>query len=190
MANKKTLRISKIKILIGVIIMLIMGALLALAIIKYNQSMADYDAARDAWWNGNGSMPTNYPNPVFIILSGFGILIGLLIVIAGLTPYFTKLQLMQTKETMEYLGDDVVQVGKKGIDIAKPIVEKATDDIIVPTTKKIGGAVGESIGKTIYTAKNGNSEKEQSESSKKYCKYCGEELDEDSKFCHKCGKKL
>ena len=210
--KKQNLKIAKIKMLIGLVIFIIMAALLALSIVKYidakniyAENTKKYETAynewRDEFMDGNASISTkpnrsdyvgNQPLPIFIIFSSVGCVMGIFVIIMGAAPYIFKLHLIETKETLSYVGEDISDVGKQAIDVASPVINKAVDDIIVPSTKKIGSAIGQSVGEAINTAKNGKQNTDSTsprDNNIIYCKHCGTQIAIDSKYCSKCGKK-
>ena len=147
-----------------------------------------YDEWYDAWWydntadlNDKPKMPTrdfegvlSFPKvPAMLPISIIIIVGGLVVLIVGLKPYITKFVLKHKKETLDYAGEDMTNIGNAMVDIGAPVINKAMDSVVVPTVSKIKGAVSD-------TPKTTNNQT--------YCKHCGKLIDEDSKFCNKCGK--
>lgn len=57
-------------------------------------------------------------------------------------------------------------------------VTQETIEKMAPSIGKVGGAIAKEVGDTI----------KESNENQIYCKHCGSQIDEDSKFCKKCGK--
>lgn len=232
--KKPNLKISKILMIIGLIV-IVAGISLMVAQIqkynkekadyeqkqiekqeaidrKYNESMAEYELAmedynqkmqeyeedyeewHDKWLNfeaGLSDMPTrpieptrpqkefnfdisNGPMlPLFQIgLCGFIIFFGIIILAFGAKPYLTKFALRHTKETLDYAGDDITDVGKKVVDIGAPIINSAVDKVATPAIKKIKTAI------------------DNQENNQIYCEHCGRKCNATDVECSNCGAKL
>ena len=180
MGNKENkLKISKILIIIGGVLFAVGLAALITSIVLYKNA---YDQWHDAWWNFNADL-NDMPTAVFIILSALLTAGGFAILMIGLAPYIGKLSLKRRQEILEYSGEDMTNIGNKMVDISAPVMNKmvdisapmmnkAVDNVVVPSFRKIKEAIKEDEEKTPQI----------------YCKHCGVQIDEDSKFCKKCGK--
>jgi len=147
-----------------------------------------YDEWYDAWFNDHTAdlndqpqrptrdfesllsfpkVPAMLPVSIIIIVGGLGVLV------VGLKPYITKFVLKHKKETLDYAGEDMTNIGNAMVDIGAPVINKAMDSVVVPTVSKIKEAVSDTPKKT---------------NNQTYCKHCGKLIDEDSKFCNNCGK--
>ena len=208
--KKQNLKISKTIMIIGIVMLVVAIVLLILSINKanadytiaeqkYNEQVAEYNAAYDdwyhRWWDLHTASPNEMPtktdyvddvlgpryNPTFIILSGFGILISFGVIFAGMRPYFLKFVLKRHKEVLDYTGEDISNVGTKIVDIAKPVVNKATDDIVAPIVSKVVSAT--------KSAKEGKVEADNN-NSVITCPKCKDKVDSDEMFCSNCGFRL
>lgn len=173
MEQKKTnLKISKSLLTIGLVVFVLGIIFLIVSIISYNLA---YDQWHDAWWNDRTADLNDQPTPVFIIVSVFVTLAGLGILISGAKPYLTKFALKHHKETLEYVGKDMTDVGTKMVDIGAPVANKAIDEVVIPTVKKVKNSI--------------TNDGEDSSGKMLYCRYCGKQIAVDSKFCNHCGEK-
>ena len=91
-------------------------------------------------------------------LTAFGLFIGISCLIIGFRPEITKMSAKSAKYIQQENKEDFR-------DIASNTAEMAS----------------EAITKTTTAIKKGLDDKI-------FCKYCGEKIDSDSKFCNKCGK--
>ena len=95
-------------------------------------------------------------------------------------------QIKSYKYMMDEAKDSLVDIGttgsQVGIDVAKNVMDSNKD-----TMKELASSAADinkdAITTTVGAIKEGLSDKPQ-----KYCKYCGEKIDEDSAFCKYCGK--
>ena len=173
MEQKKTnLKISKSLLAIGTVVFTLGFIFLIVSIISYKQA---YNQWHDAWWNKHTADLNDQPTVAFIIISVFVTLAGLGVLISGATPYLTKFALKHRKETLDYAGKDMTDVGTKMVDIGAPVVNKAVDEVVLPAVEK----VKESI----------TNDGEDSNGKKLYCRYCGKQIVVDSRFCNHCGEK-
>lgn len=173
MEQKKTnLKISKSLLAIGTVVFTLGFILLIVSIISYNQA---YDQWHDAWWNKHTADLNDQPTIAFIIISVFVTLAGLGILISGAKPYLTKFALKHHKETLEYAGKDMTDVGTKMVDIGAPVANKTVDEVVLPAVEKV---------KNLVTNDGADSS-----GKKLYCRYCGKPIAADSKFCNYCGEK-
>ena len=210
--KKPDLKISKRIMLIGGVIIVIGIICLIFAIgeiakyraevqaidVAYAQEMAEYNEAYKEWQQSGGSMLNrpqmpmkdvmNMPSAAGAIFktffSGVIILIGGVVLFVGAQPYITKFTLKHSMETLDYVGDDVTDLGGKVIDIGAPIIGKAVDDLVIPVASKTMDKV------VVPTVKNIKKtlKDDDSEGANIYCKHCGKSIDENSKFCKHCGK--
>lgn len=207
--KKVNLKISKMFLLIGLVVIILGVVFLSKSIIEFNHNkeqyniekeqkeqeyqaeVEEYERAYDEWYdawmnhtanlNDQPEMPTrdfedlfSFPKiPIMLPISIIIIVGGVVVLGVGLKPYITKFVLKHKKETLDYAGEDMTNIGNTMVDIGAPVINKAMDSVVVPTVSKIKGAVGD-------TPKQTNDQT--------YCKYCGELIDGDSKFCNKCGK--
>ena len=76
------------------------------------------------------------------------------------------------------------KISSRQIKAGRYMIEESEDDlrVIADKTADISKNYVETITRAI--------KKGLTSSNKIFCKYCGEEIDEDSEFCSKCGKKL
>lgn len=173
MEQKKTnLKISKKLLTVGTVILVLGIIFLIMSIVSYKQA---YDEWHDAWWNKHTADLNDQPGPGFIIISVFVIFLGFGFFIPGAMPYLTKFALKHQKETLEYVGEDMSDVGTTMVDIGAPVANKTIDEIVLPTVKKV---------KNIITEDSNDSNEK-----KMYCRYCGKQIAVDSKFCNHCGEK-
>ena len=91
-------------------------------------------------------------------LTTFGLLIGIPCLIIGFRPEITKMSVKSAKYIQQENKEDFKDIASNTAEIAS-----------------------EAITKTTTAIKNGLDDKI-------FCKYCGEKIDSDSKFCNKCGK--
>lgn len=173
MEQKKTnLKISKSLLTIGSVVFVLGIIFLIVSSVSYSQA---YDQWHDAWWYEHTADLHDKPTPVFITVSVVVTLAGLVILISGAKPYLTKFALKRHKETLEYAGKDMTDVGTKMVDIGAPVANKAIDEVVLPTVKKVKNSITD----------------DEADSSEKmlYCRYCGKQIAVDSKFCNHCGEK-
>ena len=94
-------------------------------------------------------------------------------------------------KSMKYMMDDSVDdltnmatmAGNMGIKVRKNIMDE-NEDVLRDLSKREAEIAKDKIEITARAIKDGFMEKQI------YCKHCGALIDEDSKFCKKCGKKL
>ena len=137
---------------------------------EYAQAMANYEQAynefQEQFMQGNASisdapnMPTKekYPDrpirnfdallsfpkvPAMLPISIIIIVGGLAILVVGLKPYITKFVLKHKKETLDYAGEDMTNIGNAMVDIGAPVINNAMDSVIVPTVSKVKEAVSD-----------------------------------------------
>ena len=170
--TKTNLKISKSLLTIGSVVFVLGIIFLISSIISYNQA---YDEWHDAWWYEHTADLNDQPTVAFIIISIFVTLVGLGILISGAKPYLTKFALKRHKETLEYAGKDMTDVGTKMVDIGAHVANKAIDEVVLPTIEKVKNS----------TTDDG----EDSNGKMLYCRYCGKQIAVDSKFCNHCGEK-
>ena len=91
-------------------------------------------------------------------LTTFGLLIGIPCLIIGFRPEIAKMSVKSAKYIQQENKEDFKDIASNTAEIAS-----------------------EAITKTTTAIKNGLDDKI-------FCKYCGEKIDSDSKFCNKCGK--
>ncbi len=96
------------------------------------------------------------------ILSGFGVFLTFTCAAIGFYPEFAKLSVRMTKHIQEATKEDMA-------DIAATQAEIQSDAI-----KTMASAAREGF--------------ENADGATKFCKHCGEKIDEDSRFCKVCGK--
>ena len=105
----------------------------------------------------------NFENNNFMIggfLACFGIFIGISCLAIGFRPEILKLSTKSTKYIINDNKDDLTDITNTSADIV--------DGAITQTTRAV---------------KRGLTQEESM-----FCKYCGAQIDTDSKFCNKCGK--
>ena len=97
-------------------------------------------------------------------------------------------QIKATKHMMDYSKDDLASIGKTAGDVGV----KVANDVVTGNeeTLKNLSTTGANINKegiaiTAKAIKDGLTKEETI-----YCKYCGQPIDKDSKFCKHCGKEL
>lgn len=171
MEQKKTnLKISNTLLAVGVAVFVLGLIFLIVSSIRYNEA---YDQWHDAWWNDHTADLNDSPTIAFVIVSVFVTLAGLGVLICGATPYLTKFALKHHKETLDYAGKEMTDVGAKMVDIGAPVANKTVDEVVLPTVEKVKKSIA-----------NGG---EDSSEGKLYCRYCGKQIVADSKFCNYCG---
>ena len=102
-------------------------------------------------------------NSPYFMLGGFmmtsGIFVGFVGIMSGFRPEISGLSTKTAKYVQEQNKDDLTDMAD------------TRADIISDAVKKVAGSVNDGMRKS------------------KYCKYCGAEIDEDSLYCSRCGKK-
>ena len=168
-ANLPSKKLSRIFLIVG-IVLIVVGV--TLGVIAINE----YQAARDDWWNNGGEMPHGVPfyGILGFILAGF---FGVGSIFIGLIPVLAKLTAKLHSETMDYAGKDISEASVKTVEVATPAI------------KKTGEAVAPVVAEIVKEVKKTSTE-EKSATPDKYCPYCGEGLDDEYKFCPKCGKEI
>ena len=91
-------------------------------------------------------------------LTTFGLFIGILCLIIGFRPEITKMSVKSAKYIQQENKEDFRDIASNTAEIASEAITKTTTAIKKGLDDKI------------------------------FCKYCGEKIDSDSKFCNKCGK--
>ena len=91
-------------------------------------------------------------------MATFGLGIGASCLMIGFCPEISKMSVKSARYIQKETKDDMVYIVSNSADIAS-----------------------EAITKTTMAIKKGLEDKI-------FCKYCGKEIDADSKFCNKCGK--
>lgn len=91
-------------------------------------------------------------------MTTFGLFIGVSCLAIGFRPEITKILTQSTKYIQQENKEDLKDIANNTADITS-----------------------EAITKTATAIKKGLNDKI-------FCKYCGEKIDSDSKFCNKCGK--
>ena len=118
----------------------------------------------------------------------FAFVIGMMFV-PSLRSKFMGHQLRMQKRMLEDNKDVMTDIGKItgeiGVKTAKGVIDENEDDIRHVVSKSADMSK-DAITTTTRAIKKGLTEEE----SDVYCKHCGALIDEDSKFCKKCGKKL
>lgn len=101
-------------------------------------------------------------NPSDFMLGGtltcVGLFVGMICLTIGFKPEFTKMGTKTTKYIQEENKEDLADIASTKADISSEAITK----------------VAQSVKKGLKDTK--------------YCKYCGAEIDADSKFCSACGK--
>lgn len=96
-------------------------------------------------------------------------------------------QLKSTKYMLDESKDDLTNMatmaGNMGVQIRKNIMDE-NEDVLKDLSKREAEIAKDKIEITARAIKDGLSGRQI------YCKHCGALIDEDSKFCKKCGKKL
>ena len=171
--NKKkvNLKISNTLIFIGAILTIVGLVGLIKSVIDYNKALANLLEQ----FNQEVFAISEFPDekPIFIWVLIF--MLGLPILFYGLRPYLIKLGLRQQKETLDYVGDDVTDLGGQAIDIGTPIIGKAVDDLVIPVASKTMDKVVVPTVKNIKKALKDDD----SEGANIYCKHCGQSIDSD-----------
>ncbi len=116
---------------------------------------------------------------IVIIVTVFAIILFFSLKLRG--KMFSR-QFKTMRYMMEESQDDIAKLGKTGVGIKKQILDENQKDLedIAEKEAKIRNIGIKGGAKAI---KEGFTEKD-----KVYCKYCGSEIDNDSKFCKNCGK--
>jgi len=91
-------------------------------------------------------------------LTTFGMFIGISCLIIGFRPEITKMSAKSAKYIQQENKEDFRDIASNTAEIASEAITKTTTAIKKGLDDKI------------------------------FCKYCGEKIDSDSKFCNKCGK--
>ena len=91
-------------------------------------------------------------------LSTFGLFIGISCLMIGFRPEITKMSAKSAKYIQQENKEDFRDIASNTAEIASEAITKTTTAIKKGLDDKI------------------------------FCKYCGEKIDSDSKFCNKCGK--
>jgi len=91
-------------------------------------------------------------------LATFGLFIGIPCLIIGFRPEITKMSAKSAKYIQQENKEDFRDIASNTAEIASEAITKTTTAIKKGLDDKI------------------------------FCKYCGEKIDSDSKFCNKCGK--
>lgn len=91
-------------------------------------------------------------------LTTFGLFIGISCLIIGFRPEITKMSAKSAKYIQQENKEDFRDIASNTAEIASEAITKTTTAIKKGLDDKI------------------------------FCKYCGEKIDSDSKFCNKCGK--
>lgn len=91
-------------------------------------------------------------------LTTFGLFIGISCLIIGFRPEITKMSAKSAKYIQQENKEDFRDIANNTAEIASEAITKTTTAIKKGLDDKI------------------------------FCKYCGEKIDSDSKFCNKCGK--
>ena len=91
-------------------------------------------------------------------LTTFGLFIGISCLIIGFRPEITKMSAKSAKYIQQENKEDFRDIAGNTAEIASEAITKTTTAIKKGLDDKI------------------------------FCKYCGEKIDSDSKFCNKCGK--
>ena len=190
-------------IIIGIILAIIGAVLLIFpinAISNYNKEKErleaqweeEYDQWQEDFWNSEAGINDAPDRPekdfpvgsVYMILGCIVVIfVGLGVTLSGASPYFLKFGAKRTKETLDYVGEDITDIGEKMVDIGAPVIHKAADEIFNPLANK---AVDEVIAPSVKKIKRAWSE----EDSKDYmhCRHCGKKIKRGSKFCSDCGE--
>lgn len=94
-------------------------------------------------------------------------------------------EIKATKNMLDNLKDDLTDMGVSmssvAVDMQKKILDEK-EDVIKENTRRQASIEGEGIEIKTRAFRDGLTK------DTKYCKHCGELIDEDSKFCKKCGK--
>lgn len=167
-ASKKIKTIGFILLAIGIVFLIV-------GIIKYSAYKESYDDWYNRWWIEHTATLNDKPSPpIFLfIIGGLFTFVSIPVILLGFRPQLTKFGLKMSKEVIDYAGEDMTDLGKSAVDVVSPVIDKATDDIIVPSVSKLT--------RSVKTTLNDSDEK-------MFCKDCGAKIDADSKFCNKCGK--
>lgn len=173
-SKKSSTKLSKTFLIIGIIIFIIGVVLIVMGILHVKKLQQDYDDWHQRWWHDKTADLNDQPSTVsaLLIIGIFVSAISLIPVFIGLSPYITKATFKLKKETLDYAGQDISEVGMKGINLVKPVVKKGVDEIITPNV----GSIVNSVKNPNHTAKT--------------CPYCGDVVDADEVFCSNCGKQL
>ena len=167
----------------------------------YQQECLEYDLEYLQWqedfMDGNATIsdqpqrptpPTKPSNnrfsfPTLLFIGAPVTFIGLALVLTGARPYLFKSNAKLLSETLDYVGDDITQLGMSAVDITTPVMKKAseaTTPIIKDVSKSIASGVKEGLkDDNNTTSMNG-----------RYCSYCGTKTDRRHKYCPNCGKRI
>ncbi len=199
-------KVSTMFIVFGVIVLALAIFFVVLAVMGFKAWQAGYDSwSNDFLASGDSSGRPRAMFFIWVVLAMFSFAGGISLLSFGLRPFITKVHMKVTKETFDYAGKDISDVGVTGVEIAKPVIEKSADTV-APALAKIVGQSANAIAPAFAKIKGENAKYctkcgTRIESGKAFCsncgekvqnvcKYCGEINDKDDNFCGKCGKKL
>ncbi len=128
-------------------------------------------------------------NALFVIVPIFVLMIFIFTIMMMISPKLRgKLMSRQVKATrymMEEAKDDLKEMGTMAGDIqvqTKKNILDQNEDVLKEIEKRSANIKKEGIEIKMRAIKDGFSQ------NMIYCKHCGASIDEDSKFCKKCGK--
>lgn len=129
-AKTSNLKIAKMLLLIGGIILAVGIIMIVMGInqqskisdeynIKKTQYETEYEQWKEAWFDGNAELSDQPERPEMpgislLIIVGVGVsVVSLVPLFLGARPFFIKVGAKMTKETLDYVGDDISAVGEK-----------------------------------------------------------------------------
>ncbi len=206
--KKSNLKISKIFILIGLVVIILGAVFLTKSIMdykdnkedynnecaridaEYNQAMAeyrqDYNDFRERFLNGEADisdtpvMPRKNTESLSDPKIPIMLPISIVIIVGGLSVLAVGLKPYTMKLSLKHKKETLMYTGGDITDIGNTIVDIGSPVV----TKMVDDVVVPTVGKVKNVIVGDNKKT----NDKLYCKYCGKLIDKDSKFCSKCGK--
>lgn len=119
---------------------------------------------------------------IFIVAAGFIIFVFVMAFSPKLQGKMMSRQFKSMSYMMEESKDDLAKLSGTAVGIKKQILDK-NEEILTDLAHKEANIRSVGIKNAAKAIKEGITE-----TSSIYCKYCGNKIDSDSKFCKKCGK--
>ncbi len=179
--RSRKLKFSTMFIVFGVIVLALAVFFAVLAIKGFQAWQAGYDAwSSDFLASGDTSGKPKAMFFIWVVLAMFSLAGGISLLGFGLRPFITKAHMKVAKETFDYAGKDISDVGVTGVEIAKPVIEKSADTV-APAFAKIVGQSANAIAPAFAKIKGTNA---------KFCSKCGAKIQDGKAFCSNCGNKV